>query len=98
MDQATLSMIGTALGTAIGGGIGGIVAGHGCRSAFQRQGSERPADVRRVQPDGAGVEMGGGFQDTEQAYTMSQAAAREMSRSLVNARQYLGKESVLMHS
>lgn len=46
----------------------------------------------------ARLEMGQGYQDTEQAYTMRQRAAREMSGSLLNARQYLGKEAALLHA
>jgi hypothetical protein len=34
---------------------------------------------------------------TDGAYTMRQRAARDMSGSLLNARQYLGRESVLFH-
>jgi hypothetical protein len=42
--------------------------------------------------------MGGDYQDTQVAWTMRQRAAQEMSGSLLNARQYLGKEAALMHS
>jgi hypothetical protein len=42
--------------------------------------------------------MGGGYQDTQTAYTMRQRAAQELTGSLLNARPYLGKEAALMHS
>lgn len=41
--------------------------------------------------------FGGDYRDTQIAYTMRQSAAREMSRSLLNARQWLGQESAFMH-
>lgn len=39
----------------------------------------------------------GGFKDSQPAYTMRQRAEQELSGSLLNARQYLGKEAQLMH-
>jgi hypothetical protein len=44
----------------------------------------------------AGAFFGGDYRDTQTAVTMRQAAAREMSRSLVNARQWLGQEGAFM--
>jgi hypothetical protein len=41
--------------------------------------------------------MGGWYEDTYPAYTMRQRAVREMSASLLNARQYLGREALLLH-
>jgi hypothetical protein len=41
--------------------------------------------------------FGGDYRDTQTAVTMRQAAAREMSRSLMNARQWLGQEGAFMH-
>lgn len=38
-----------------------------------------------------------GYHDSDAAYTMRQRAAKEMSRSLLNASQYLGKEALLLH-
>jgi hypothetical protein len=43
------------------------------------------------------LHTGGDFQDSEAALTMRRRAAAELSTSLLNARQYLGKEAVLMH-
>ena len=40
--------------------------------------------------------FGGDYRDTQMAVTMRQAAAREMSRSLMNARQWLGQESAFL--
>lgn len=41
--------------------------------------------------------IGGGYMDTEQAYTMRQAAAQAIRRSQLNARISLGNEATLMH-
>lgn len=43
------------------------------------------------------VNMGGNYEDTRTAYTMRQRAAQELGSSVMNARQYLGKEAALMH-
>lgn len=43
------------------------------------------------------INMGGNYEDTQTAYTMRQRAAQEMGSSVLNARQWLGKESALMH-
>lgn len=40
---------------------------------------------------------GGGYIDSSMALTMRQAAAREMSGSLLNARQWLGSEAAFLH-
>jgi len=41
--------------------------------------------------------FGGDYRDTQVAVTMRQAAAREMSGSLMNARQWLGSEASFLH-
>lgn len=41
--------------------------------------------------------FGGDYRDTQTALTMRQAAVREMSGSLMNARQWLGQESSFLH-
>lgn len=43
------------------------------------------------------VNMGGDYKDTETAYTMRQRASQELGSSVMNARQWLGKEAALMH-
>jgi hypothetical protein len=42
--------------------------------------------------------MGGDYQDSEQTFTMRQAAVKEMSGSLLNARAWLGREGRAMHA
>lgn len=44
-----------------------------------------------------GMKMGGDYRDTQVAMTMRQAASREMSTSLMNARQWLGSEAAFLH-
>jgi len=48
------------------------------------------ANMRRLR-------FGGDYRDTQTAYTMRQTAARDMSGSLMNARQWLGQEGAFMH-
>jgi hypothetical protein len=43
------------------------------------------------------LHMGGGYVDSEPAYTMRQRAAQEIGRGLMNARQHLGNEAMLYH-
>jgi hypothetical protein len=43
------------------------------------------------------MRFGGDYRDTQTAYTMRAVAAREMSTSLMNARQWLGQEGAFMH-
>lgn len=42
--------------------------------------------------------FGGNYKDTEKAYTFRQQAVQSMNSSILNARQYLGKESLLFHT
>ena len=75
-------------GELIGGYIGyelGSLPGKALSSAV-----EYGRNMRRLH-------TGGDFQDSEAALTMRRRAAAELSTSLLNARQYLGKEAVLMH-
>lgn len=43
------------------------------------------------------MRFGGDYRDTQVAYTMRSVAAREMSTSLMNARQWLGQEGAFLH-
>jgi hypothetical protein len=99
--------IGGLLGSAFGplgtwagqmaGGLGGTMAAdffykrsayeHGLQTSYATAG----AIAKRK------VQFGRGFRDTEEAYTMRQAAVQEMAGSLLNARQYLGNEAFFLH-
>jgi len=98
MAGASVPFLGMAIGTAFGGGIGGLVGGFVLDPLIQTtvgNTMQRIADYGRNNPR---LQTGGDYQDTEQNYTMRQVAASEMSRSMLNARQYLGKESAFLHS
>lgn len=78
---------GPALGLAVGAvteHIGGLVG----------EGVQMLHDFNR---DLKHVNMGGNYDDTQLAYTMRQRAAQELGSSVMNARQYLGREALLMH-
>jgi len=102
-----MEAVGGLLGSAFGpmgsmagqiiGSIGGNIAGdyffkrsayeHGLQTSYATAG----AIAKRK------VQFGRGFRDTEEAYTMRQAAVQEMAGSLLNARQYLGNEAYFLH-
>jgi len=96
------SMAGAFIGGALTGGnpIGAAVGA----LAFQLLGGEQidRAIAGVIQPMvDFGTNMrrhrfGGDYRDTQVALSMRQAAAREMSRSLMNARQWLGAEASFM--
>lgn len=44
-----------------------------------------------------GPNVGGGYQDTQQAYTMRQRAVQAIQQSRMNARSVLGNEASLLH-
>lgn len=78
-------------GALLGGAVFDEMAASKVGAAVQRMAGATSSALR--------VNMGqGGFQDNEVAYTMRQAAAREMAGSLLNARHYLGNEATLFHS
>lgn len=84
------------LGTLVGGPVLGFVAGYAGGELGNKMGEAFQSFTeinRRVRH----IDMGGNYQDTELAYTMRQRAAQELGSSILNARQYLGKEALLMH-
>jgi hypothetical protein len=93
-----LSGLGAAAGALVGGPLGAIVgaalfdklANKTLTASFQSI-----ADLDKKQHD---LGMGGHYTDTELNYTMRMAAAKEMSGSLFNARQHLGREGRLLHN
>jgi len=89
--------LGMAIGTALGGGLGGLVGGFVLDPMLQAsvgKAMQYAADAGRNMTR---LQTGGDYVDSEPAWTMRQAAAQEMSRSLLNARQYLGKEGAFLH-
>ena len=100
--------IGTVLGSFLGpwGAFAGSFAGQMLGADvsdyfFQRGAYERGLSASYATAGAIAkrkVQFGRGFKDTQQAYTMRQAAVQEMSGSLLNARQYLGNEAYFLHS
>lgn len=88
--------VGDFLGSWLAGPVGGLALGlvgdH--LGGYVEQGVQMLHDFNRNVKH---INMGGNYKDTEVAYTMRQRAAQEMGSSIMNARQWLGKESIYMH-
>ena len=76
-------------GEIVGGFIGGDILGKGAEKAV--------AALQNRYKQAQHLNFGQGFQDNEMAFTMRQRAVQELGRSALNARQFLGREAVLMH-
>ena len=88
--------IGDVVGTALGGPVAGWILG----SLTEPMGAKVGEAIQMFNDFGFNVKhvnMGGNYQDTQVAFTMRQRAAQELGSSVMNARQYLGKEAALMH-
>jgi hypothetical protein len=85
-------------GAFLAGTIGGIASGFLLGPILERNAAAALQYVKETGQRTMRVNMGGGYIDTDTAYTMRQRAAQDMSGSLQNARQYLGKEAALLHS
>lgn len=94
-------LIGGVLGGLVGGAAGAYIGATAGQLLFERQ--TNAAIARPIQAlvdfdhKNRHVNFGGDYKDTNVAYTMRQVAAREMSGSLLNARQWLGHESSFLH-
>jgi hypothetical protein len=84
VGAAMLGLPGEVVGTMIGYELGSLPG-------------KALAKVRTLGKNARRVHVGGDFQDTEAMATMRRRAASELSTSLLNARQYLGREAVLFH-
>jgi hypothetical protein len=85
-------------GAFLGGTIGAIASGFLLGPVLERNAAAALQYVKETGQRTMRVNMGGGYIDTETAYTMRQRAAQDMSGSLLNARTYLGREGALLHS
>jgi hypothetical protein len=88
------SLIGGMLFGMPGAVVGGLVGDMAISSKIGK-GVQFLHDLDRVHHR---LNMGGSYEDTQDAWTMRAQAAREMAGSLQNARQWLGKEGSFMHS
>lgn len=96
--QAPGAIIGGALGALVGfPSLGAIAGGMVLDPIFTPLIGKPLQSFTEIARRNSRMEMGGGFQDSQQALTMRQVASQEMSHSVLNARHYLGKEGAFMH-
>lgn len=102
LGASTASMIAGLAGGLIAGPVGGMVgalAGQFLMVSPLERMIEKPVQAFvDLGYHARHVNFGGDYRDTDQAITMRQAAAREMSGSLLNARRWMGSEALFMHS
>lgn len=87
-----IPVLGLAVGAVTAGALGFTVD-----KPIRRTAERAIQAFARIEQHSRGLHMGGGYTDTEQAYTMRARAAQEMGRSILNARSYLGMEAQLFH-
>jgi hypothetical protein len=81
------------VGAIIGATVGGVLGDMALRSPTEHAVHAFTTLAKSV----SHLEMGGDYEDTQLNLTMRQVAVKEMSRSVLNARAYLGKEAAFMH-
>lgn len=95
------SLIGGAAGELLGGPIGAYIGSFAGQIIGESTMAKAIAGTIQPMVDfGSNMRrarFGGDYRDTQTAYTMRSTAAREMSRSLMNARQWLGVEASFLH-
>jgi len=94
LGQAIIPIPG--LGAVIGGVVGAAV-NIGMDKSIRRNVESAVTEFKDVGEYQKRMHFGGNYEDNEIAYTMRQKAAQEMGSSLLNSRQYLGKEGALLH-
>ena len=80
------------------GGIPGMVVGMALDPIIKNAVGKPIQALHDLGRNAHRLHTGGDYKDTQVAYTMRQAAAQEMSSSLLNARSYLGREAAFLHS
>lgn len=95
-SKALAFAAGDLIGNVVGGPVAGLALGLVTErlGGYVEEGVQGLHDLNRFIKH---VNMGGDYEDTRIAYTMRQRAAQELGTSVLNARQWLGKEAVLMH-
>jgi hypothetical protein len=89
-----------ATGDLIGSTLAGPIGGWALGAAFEHAASPVEGAIQMFTDFNKQIKhvnMGGNYEDTRIAYTMRQRAAQEMGSSSMNARSWLGQESVLLH-
>jgi hypothetical protein len=89
--------LGTVVGGLVGGPWGALAGTFVLDPLIQSKVAQGSKAFARMGGKVRRLEMGKGFVDTQQAYSMRQRAEQELNRSLLNARHYLGKEARMMH-
>lgn len=88
--------VGDVVGTTIAGPVGGFILGSITEGVGGKIG-DAVQFFNDIDRNIRHINMGGNYEDTRAAYTMRQRAAQELGSSVMNARQWLGKEGALMH-
>lgn len=81
----------------LAGGIGGYNTGRDIMDAPAMGAASLATSIHRTSMAVRRLSFGVDFRDNASAHTMRQRAVQEMSGSLLNARQYLGNESMFLH-
>lgn len=91
--SAAGSIAGFMLAGPAGAILGGVLADPYGRRAAENAYTTVTETSRRIRR----LDFGDTYKDSEMAFTMRQRAAQELGGSLLNARQYLGREGALFH-
>jgi hypothetical protein len=98
MARGVTYALGDLIGTVVSGGnpLAGFAVGMLTEplGGYVEEGVQMFADLNKQIKH---VNMGGNYEDTKIAYTMRQRAAQELGSSVVNARQWLGREALFLH-
>jgi hypothetical protein len=90
-------MMPAGLGAMVAGGPGALATGVLFGEPFGHAVRSKVQSISRRARTKVQFEMGDEFVESEAIWTMRQRAAADMSGSLLNARQVLGREAALMH-
>jgi hypothetical protein len=96
--SSALPFVGTGLATAAFGGLPGMAVGLVLDPVLKETVGKGLQALHDFGRNSSRLNTGGNYRDTQVACTMRQAAVQEMSHSLLNARQYLGREAAYLHA
>lgn len=94
---AAVSPLGTVIGGLVAGPVGAVAGTFILDPLIQSTVAKQAQKFVEFGRKQRTLDFGGGFNDSETAWTMRQRAAQEMGRSLLNARHILGREAAMMH-